>query len=40
MVSPDAIVNSFSTLGEIVKYRTAWPGAVNGVAKSRTLVSD
>ena len=40
MVSPDSIVISFSKLWEIVKYRKAWHGAVNGVAKSRTLVSD
>ena len=36
----DTIDMSLSKLWEIVKDREAWPVAVHGVAKTRTLLSD
>ena len=36
----DSMDMSLSKLLEIVKYREAWHAAINGVAKSRTQLSD
>ena len=36
----DSMDMSLSKLQKLVMYREAWPGAVHGVAKSQTRLSD